>query len=55
MSTKKIFTIFGLIVILAMLLSACGASPPSPGRYPAPAATEAPAATKPRPPAAGGR
>ena len=32
MSSKKACTIFSLILILAMLLSACGAQPPRPGR-----------------------
>ena len=38
MSTKKVITILGLIVILAMVLSACGGQ-----QAPAPAATAAPA------------
>ncbi len=42
MSTKKVFSVLSLIVILAMLISACGAQPTQ-----APAATEAPAAEAP--------
>ena len=42
MSTKKVFSVLSLIVILAMLISACAAQPPQ-----APAATQAPAAGAP--------
>ena len=52
MSSKKVFTVFSLILIVAMLISACGAQPaPAPAAPQAPAATAAPVAA---PPAAGG-
>lgn len=44
MSTKKVFSVLSLIVILAMLISACGAQPTQAPVAEAPA-TEAPAAT----------
>ena len=49
MSTKKVVTLLSLIVILAMVLSACGGQP-----APAPAATAAPAPTTAPAPAASG-
>lgn len=50
MSSKRMFTIFSLILIVAMLISACGAQPapaPAPAAPAAPAATEAPVAEPP--------